>query len=143
MVSFGSLPRFRWGRSARVELSIGGGTRVGELDTETDAGAIDDGDGYGWEEGSRKSGEEKDQSPFKPTLDKALRSCWPEMRPEPSNKPGWETGALNEECRIGSSYLRLRPESWLGVELGRTIPGDDVDQLSASGNEDRFWVREE
>jgi hypothetical protein len=51
-------------------------------------------------------------------------------------------GALKEECRMGSSYLMLKLESWPGVELGRTIPDGEMAQLSASGNDERLWVRD-
>ena len=56
--------------------------------------------------------------------------------------PTWETGELKEECRKVSSYLMLGPESWPGVELGRTIPDGEVFQLSVSENDDKFWGRE-
>ena len=64
------------------------------------------------------------------TEDKDLRSCWPEMRAAPPYIWCWESGALNEECRMPSSYLTDGLESWPGVELGRIIPDGDVFQFS-------------
>lgn len=87
MVSLGSLPLFRGGRSTSEDVDTEGETRGGELETAIEGGAEFIFGEYCWlfAGGKGKSGEllEKAHSFFIPGTD--LRSCCPEIRPEPAN----------------------------------------------------------
>ena len=81
MVSLGSLPRLRWGRSTRVEGGIDCGEREGEETAMFGAAEPKEGEYCGFA-GGINSLFGKDHSVFIP--DKDLRSCCPEMRAEPA-----------------------------------------------------------
>ena len=133
MVSLGSLPRLRWGRSTRVEEgTAAGGEREGDATAMLGGGGgfgpKDEGE-YWFPDGRTKSWFEKPHSFLT-----GLRSCWPEMRVEPANICCcWEMGGpLKEACRKLSSYLTAELDSCPGVELGRTMVEALEFQLSDS-----------
>jgi len=140
VVSLGSLPRLRWGRSTRVEEGTGaGGEREGDATEMLGGGGFGPMDeGEYWLLGGRTNScwFGKPHSFFTPEAD--LRSCCPEMRAEPANICGWDMGApLKEACRKLSSYLTPELDSCPGVELGRTMAEAEGFQFSDSEYGDR------